>query len=247
MLVSSSSFKTAMLALNSYHRWLLLVVAVVVASLPPQPLEIYKLAFMMQQAMSGSLLHPKCEMNVASLRQELVAFPLGSVEHHVSIFISGGSSSCQPDSGWRLSTTFCWQSGKLWARNISRSKDRTAQLIIECLHILYSTFIYTFSYWWALSLRLRPPYKKVKPSAVTTLKPTTDQPVWMTCLFVKVLPVSQAKCLNPLKLWKVKGNAKNALSPTFAMIGSDAKLAARLADSRCQPKRGAARYAAPKA
>ena len=61
-----------------------------------------------------------------------------------------------------------------------------------------------------------------------------------------VLPVSQAKCLNPLKLWKVNGKAKNAFNPTLAMIGRDAKLAARVADSKCQPKRGETRYAAPK-
>lgn len=44
-------------------------------------------------------------------------------------------------------------------------------------------------------------YKKASASELTTLRPTTNQPVCCTCLLVIMLAVSQAKCLKPLKEW----------------------------------------------
>ena len=83
--------------------------------------------------------------------------------------------------------------------------------------------------------------KNVNPNALTTLIPTTVHPVTITCLLLNCAPVSHTKCLIPLKLWNVKGNAKNAFNPIFANAGQLANAAAILADSRCQPSSGATR------
>lgn len=45
------------------------------------------------------------------------------------------------------------------------------------------------------------PYKKASASELTTLRPTTNQPVCCTCLLVIMLAVSQTKCLKPLNEW----------------------------------------------
>lgn len=68
----------------------------------------------------------------------------------------------------------------------------------------------------------------------------------MTVAFWNAFPVSQVKCLKPLKEWKVNGKAMANLVATLANTGHAPKAAASDADSRCQPNRGAARYAAPK-
>lgn len=44
-------------------------------------------------------------------------------------------------------------------------------------------------------------YTKASASALTTLSPTTNQPVCCTCLLLIMLAVSQTKCLRPLKEW----------------------------------------------
>ena len=46
-----------------------------------------------------------------------------------------------------------------------------------------------------------PSYKKANASELTTLRPTTNQPVCCTCLLVIMLAVSQTKCLKPLNEW----------------------------------------------
>ena len=79
------------------------------------------------------------------------------------------------------------------------------------------------------------------PTALTKLNPTTVHPLTMTCLMLNCEPVSQTRCLSEFKLWNVKGKAKKLLTPIFAIRGQLANAAAIEADSRCQPRAGAAR------
>lgn len=90
------------------------------------------------------------------------------------------------------------------------------------------------------------PHQKTSPIAVTKLNPTTVQPLHLTWLLVKLLPVSQIRCSILLYVWNVNGHATVNLARTLTRTGREANAAAIEADSRCQPNAGAARYARPK-
>ena len=54
---------------------------------------------------------------------------------------------------------------------------------------------------------------------------------------------SQTRCLVPWNEWNSTGQATRNLPTIFTATGSAAADAASVADSRCHPVRGAARYA----
>ena len=75
-----------------------------------------------------------------------------------------------------------------------------------------------------------------------TLVTQVKASVFLIDALAKPLPRSKTRCRTPLTAWKAKGKPRRAnLSPPLTAKGRAAKAEARLADSRCQPMRGATR------
>ena len=85
-----------------------------------------------------------------------------------------------------------------------------------------------------------------KYPAPVKLTPTIVHPCVTIALLLNLLPVSQIKWPAPLTQWKVSGHAIANFAANFAPTGKPPNAATKLAESRCKPRSGAARYAAPK-